>query len=267
MQSQIFVSYSRKDDAEKNKLLSHLSVFKHAGQTGVWSDDRIGVGEDWRERIEEALANADIALLLVTDNFLDSDFIMNKEVPVFLERQRTENLTIVPIIARPCAWQEIDWIEKINVKPRNGNPVWRDGGKYADDELATIVRDIARTIRSKLSISPASVARPVTYRHLLAISLGPPAGPARLLQRITLFSRLLKRKVRQQSSYLNSLVLAEIGKSNAPLKYFLQPESGAVLVYASDASAGWSCAVESRSGNESNESAGAGRTRRRCRPK
>ena len=143
----VFVSYSHKDEAEKEKLLSHLGVLKGAGLTDPWSDDRIGAGAGWEEEIDEAISKAQVAILLVTDHFLNSEFILEKEVPRLLERRKREGLTIFPIIAKDCAWQTVGWLTVLNVKPKNGRPVWSDEGKHVDEDLAAIAREVADILK------------------------------------------------------------------------------------------------------------------------
>ena len=84
----VFLSYSHKDEKEKDALLSHLRVLEHAGLSiDLWSDDRIGAGEDWEREITEAMERASVAILLISHNFLTSDFILKKEVRPLLERR------------------------------------------------------------------------------------------------------------------------------------------------------------------------------------
>jgi hypothetical protein len=140
----LFVSYSHQDEAEKDALLVQLGVLQQgAGLIDVWSDDRIQGGEDWEQEISEAMERAEVAILLVSANFLTSDFILGKEVPKLLRRRESEGLVVVPVIAKHCAWREIKWLAKLNVRPKNGNPVWREDGAYADEELSAIAEEIA----------------------------------------------------------------------------------------------------------------------------
>ncbi len=144
----VFVSYSHKDEAEKEKLLCHLGVLGHAADlTDVWSDDRMGAGTDWQSEVQRAIETARVAVLLVTDHFLNSKFIKSKEVPAILQRRRSNGLTVYPIIARACAWETVSWLTAMNVKPKNGAPVWRQNGRHVDEELARIAQDIAVLIK------------------------------------------------------------------------------------------------------------------------
>ena len=56
-------------------------------------------------------------------------------------------LTLYPVIAKACAWQTIDWLAKMNVRPKNGRPVWGDGGSHVDRDLATIAQEVADIVK------------------------------------------------------------------------------------------------------------------------
>jgi hypothetical protein len=228
------------DEAEKEKLLHQLGVFKYAGEVAVWTDDQIDAGEDWQQEIERVLSAADVAVLLITDNFLDSDFIRDRELPVLLKRHQERHLSIVPIIVRDCAWELTDWLKGINVKPKNGAPVWREGGIYVDQELKIIVKEIAGIIRKRISIpdSSAASATPITYLHILSVSTAPVVGFARIVGALPFLPRRMKTKSDQRLSELNGLVLTEIAKFNGQFKHFAGPSNpGNVLVATNDPSA------------------------------
>ncbi len=144
----VFVSYSHKDEQEKDALLTHLAILEHIGLIDLWSDDRIGAGADWEEEINRAIERADVAILLVSANFLTSDFILRKEIPRLLARRQGEGLTIFPVIAKACAWKAVDWLTKMNIRPRNGIPVWSDKGSHADEYLAVVAEEVAVTIKN-----------------------------------------------------------------------------------------------------------------------
>lgn len=169
-QPSIFISYSHKDELEKETLLSQLKVLKHAGLVDVWSDDRIGAGSSWETDINQAMKQAKVAVLLISANFLTSDFILNTEVPRLLERRQREGVVVFPVIAKACAWQQVPWLAAMNVRPKNGTPVWRDGGKYADEELAKIADEIATIARQPDSTVSSSATSPINVSSSAQIS-------------------------------------------------------------------------------------------------
>lgn len=154
VRSGVFVSYSRKDKAEKDQLLSHLGVLQRANLIELWSDDQIGAGADWKAEISQAIARAKVAVLLISASFLTSDFILGQEIPPLLKRREHEGLIIFPVIAKACAWRTVDWLTKMNVRPKEGRPVWSDAGSHADEDLATIAEEIATIVKAESGVTP-----------------------------------------------------------------------------------------------------------------
>ncbi len=144
----IFISYSHKDEAEKEQLVSHLKVLERSGNIELWIDDKIGGGTDWEAEIKQKIAQANVVIFLISANFLTSDFILNREVPDFLKRRQSEGLTVFPIIAKNCAWDSFDWLAKMNVRPKNGIPIWSSNDNHVvDTYLTTITREIREIVK------------------------------------------------------------------------------------------------------------------------
>ena len=146
----VFISYSHKDDTEKEQLVSQLKVLEKSEHIELWTDDKIEGGATWDEEVKKKITQASVVILLVSANFLTSDYILNEEVPNFLKRRQKEGLTVFPIIAKSCAWDTVDWLVKMNVKPKNGTPIW-DGSniQIVDNKLATITREIKDIVAKK----------------------------------------------------------------------------------------------------------------------
>ena len=153
-QPTVFISYSHQDEPEKNALLSHLGVLQAANLIDLWSDDRIRAGADWQQEISQAMAQAQVAILLISANFLSSNFILNTEVATLLRHRERQGLLVFPIIAKPCAWSRVGWLTEMNIRPKHGRPVWSDVGSHADEDLAAIAEEVADIFEQRASERP-----------------------------------------------------------------------------------------------------------------
>src|SRR5262249_47183103 len=119
----VFISYSHKDEMWKDRLMSHLSVLYYERLLHVWTDRRIEVGADWQEKVNEAMGDSRVAVLLITANFLTSEFILNQEVPSLLERHAQGGMLVLPLLAQPCPWKLVSWLAPRQVRPQDGRPL------------------------------------------------------------------------------------------------------------------------------------------------
>ncbi|MBE9592083.1 MAG: toll/interleukin-1 receptor domain-containing protein, partial [Proteobacteria bacterium] len=119
----VFIGYSHKDKPCKDKLVTHLTVLQLEDLLDIWDDSHIEAGEDWYPKIQEAIEASSVAILLVSADFLTSKFIRNKEVPRILERRKKEGLRIFPVIMRPCAWDKVEWLARMQVRLMDGEPL------------------------------------------------------------------------------------------------------------------------------------------------
>jgi hypothetical protein len=99
----VFICYSRKDKRLfLDRLLKHLERLEMYGLTEVWVDERIEAGERWREEIRAALAVTKVAVLLVSIDFITSDFIRTDELPVLLRAAEQDGVRVIPVVVQPC---------------------------------------------------------------------------------------------------------------------------------------------------------------------
>jgi formylglycine-generating enzyme required for sulfatase activity len=154
----VFISYAHADEAWKDRLVKHLRVLADERGFAVWDDRQIGAGDDWRARIADAMASVRVAILLVSADFLGSRFIRDEEVPPLLARRQGEGLPVVPVILRPCTWQQIAWLSALQALPVNGRPLSAGNDHQIDDDLARIATEIDELLRGG-SAAPAEAAR------------------------------------------------------------------------------------------------------------
>ena len=125
--ARIFFSYSHKDEALRDQLETHLAMLKRQGFIEAWHDRRITAGTQLDRSISTQLEAADIILLLVSPDFLASDYCYDREVMRAMERHEAGDATVIPIILRPCDWQEAPF-GKLLAAPKDAKPVtqWPD---------------------------------------------------------------------------------------------------------------------------------------------
>jgi len=143
----LFISYSHKDDAWREKLEAHLALLKRSGVFDVWHDRRISAGREWEGEISAALEQADAILLLISADFLASDYCHDREMTRALQRHDEGSARVVPVILRACDWQAAAF-GKLQALPRDGQPVdgHPDGVDRAMTQVAVALRAIAQEL-------------------------------------------------------------------------------------------------------------------------
>jgi hypothetical protein len=101
----LFVSYSHTDKEFLDRLMIHLRPLQRKGMVDLWADTRIAAGADWKAQISHSLAAANIAILLISADFLASDFIANDELPPLLAQAELAGTRIIPVILKPSGFQ------------------------------------------------------------------------------------------------------------------------------------------------------------------
>jgi hypothetical protein len=97
-----FISYSHANKEYLSRLMVHLKPLEKKGLIDIWKDTDIQIGDKWREEIDKALSNSNIAILLLSADFMASDFIIENELPPLLAKAEVKGTKIVPIILTPC---------------------------------------------------------------------------------------------------------------------------------------------------------------------
>jgi hypothetical protein len=151
----LFFSYSHKDEELRDRLEAHLAMLKRQGLITTWHDRRITAGQRLSKTIDQNLESADIILLLVSADFLHSDYCYGIEVQHAMDRHERGEATVVPIILRPCDWKTASFGHLLAV-PRDGRPVisWPNPDEAFLDVANTIRAELARRERQQGSPPP-----------------------------------------------------------------------------------------------------------------
>jgi hypothetical protein len=170
----VFYSYSHKDQKLLEKLEAHMASLRRSQAVETWQDGLITAGSDWRAAIGKALDEADVILLLLSADFLNSDFCQSIELKRAVERYQDDQTLIIPIKLRPCDIQGTV-LESLQWIPRGSKAVT----EWPNRDRAFV--DIVERIRTALSaFQPAkgpppsvtqTVERPV--QAALHMILGP----------------------------------------------------------------------------------------------
>lgn len=149
VRNQIFISYSRNDERWKKKLCTMLKPLVSEDLIKVWTDAEIRTGADWKAEIKKAIDAAKVGILLVSADFLASDFIMKKELPPLLEAAEEEGLTIFTIFVSDCQY-DVTGIEKYQAANNPSKPLASYRGKSAQDhELTKICKKLMQAVGHK----------------------------------------------------------------------------------------------------------------------
>ena len=161
----LFLSYSHRDEGVRAELETHLAGLRRQGFITVWHDRRIAAGEDFANAIDAHLEQADVVLLLVSPDFIASDYCYEKEMARALERNREGGCVVIPVILRPCDWHDMPF-GRLQATPRDGKAitVWAN----IDEAFVDVVKAIKGALAKR---DTARVQAPTTARSA-------PAAPA-----------------------------------------------------------------------------------------
>ena len=140
---EVFFSYAHEDEELKDKLADQLAILQRLGVITKWHDRMIVAGADWRQEIERRLNSAQIILLLISADFLASDFCYGAEMTRAIERHNSGEARTIPIILRACLWRNAPF-GKLQALPKNAKPVtsWSN----LDEAFENIAQGIERAV-------------------------------------------------------------------------------------------------------------------------
>ena len=167
-----FISYSHKDDAALDRLHTHLATLRREGSIDAWFDREILAGGEIDAEIAKELESCELFLLLVSPDFLASDYCVEREMQRALERHEAGEARVVPIIIEPCDWASSP-LRQLKALPRDGKPVsdWTNANHAYLDVVTELRRlleaDDAALAPAVETAAPAEAIepRPVARRY------------------------------------------------------------------------------------------------------
>ena len=152
----VFISYCHADVAWLDRLKIHLRPLVRRTALDLWDDSRILPGQAWQEEIAKALARARVAILLISADFLASDFVVNNELPPLLHAAAHRGLLMLPLIVSPCFFSEHEELSRYQSVNRPDSPLSGMSSSDAEAVLVSLVRSVDQYFRRFLDTSLAS---------------------------------------------------------------------------------------------------------------
>lgn len=122
--NRVFISYSHKDKDWLERLRTHLKPLeRQLPQLEIWDDTKIKAGSKWRPEIEASIAQTKVAVLLVSADFLASDFVANDELPPLLEAAERDGARVLPLIVSPSRFLRIPSLAQFQTVNDPGRPL------------------------------------------------------------------------------------------------------------------------------------------------
>jgi hypothetical protein len=147
----IFISYSHKDAEWVSRIRVHLAPLIRQHLLEVWDDTRLVAGENWRAKIREAIDSASVAILLVSADFLASEFVASNELPPLLERAAVNGTKILPLIVSPSRFTRIPELAQFQAVNDPREPLIglsRLGQEQVLDQLAQQVEMVLTVVQA-----------------------------------------------------------------------------------------------------------------------
>jgi tetratricopeptide (TPR) repeat protein len=143
----LFYCYAHEDKPLRDELEKHLSWLRRRYQLTNWHDREILPGEEWERAIDTHLNTAHLILLLISPDFMASDYCYGKEMRRALERHREGTCHVIPILLRPTFWEDVPF-SSLQLLPTDGQAItrWPD----RDEAFHNVVSEISRTIKALL---------------------------------------------------------------------------------------------------------------------
>lgn len=153
-----FLSYSHEDHRLFAGFRPHLAALKRGFGLDIWTDHRIEAGTFWNASIEAAIKQAQVFVLLISPDFIASDYVNDSEIPAISEQRRSTGALVLPVVLKRCSWQMVAAAlqaiptENGRLKPITDwpRPRQNDGFDRAREQMMTAIESHFGIARKKI---------------------------------------------------------------------------------------------------------------------
>lgn len=170
---EVFFSYAHEDEDLRNELEKHLSILKRKGVITGWHDRKIGAGKEWEGEIDIHLNTARVILLLVSADFIASDYCWDVEVKRAMERHEAGEARVIPVILRPVDWEGAPF-GKLQALPTEAKPVTSWANR--DEAFVSVAQGIRASVKELATaegkdeaLKQSTVERPTLFSPAPAV--------------------------------------------------------------------------------------------------
>lgn len=150
----VFISYSHADEGWRDRLVTHLEPLAREGLARLWHDRVLRPGDAWYEEILAGMDASSVAILLVSPEFLASEFVFREEFPRLEALAAERGVRLVPVLVSSCGWREVEGVRRLQMWPAHLTPLARAADP--DAELAALASEVRRLVR--LQAAPGAPA-------------------------------------------------------------------------------------------------------------
>ena len=145
----VFISYSHQDKMVLSDVQRHFKPFLQS--VDIWDDTKIQPGQKWKEEIRQAIDQTKVAILLVSTDFLGSEFISTDELPPLLKAAESDGATVLIVILKPCLFEEFPKLNEYQAMNDPKKPVSRMDENEREELFVNLVRQTKRLLSEAAS--------------------------------------------------------------------------------------------------------------------
>src|SRR5262245_56021500 len=146
MVANVFLCSSERDARWMDRMLVHLRPLRKKGLLRFLHESEIDPGSERAVVIQEEISRSNHALLFLSPDFLNSDDILDRQVPPLLERNHNGLTALLPVLLRPCLYRAVPWLSGMSLRPSNDRAVVQGDDHQVDEDFSNIAFELVRRV-------------------------------------------------------------------------------------------------------------------------